>query len=154
MHGFTKFTVKDANFQMQCLPTTKAIKTLTRLTKIASGPIGNAVGALNAGSGSVMDKEINMEVIGEAVKCLGDRLEEQVVVDILNDLLSTVEIQTESGKFISVNLDLTFQGKIGLLFGVVTKALEVNYADFLGPILSAIKGLQVERVAGLQKSIS
>jgi hypothetical protein len=138
MKEFIPFEIDGTQYQMLYLPVSKSIKVLTRLTKIVSDPMGKAVSAVKMDSGdglTLLEREIDMALIGQAITALGDRLDESVVWNTILELLSTVEKSNESGGFSKINPELDFQGKPGHLMKVVTKSIHINYSDFLDQVL-------------------
>ena len=118
-----------------------SIKVLTRLTIIVSEPIGKAVSAIKTDGKdvtSLLEKDIDLESIGQAITALGDRLDESVIWNTIIELLSTVEKSNDSGGFSKVNIELDFQGKPGHLMGVITKVIHINYSDFLDQVLGGL----------------
>lgn len=142
MREFTAFEVDGIRYQMLPLPVQKSTVVLTRLAKIVFDPLGKAVSAIdmdNSGSSSLLDKNIDMSLVGKAIAAFGDRLEEAVVWNTIVELLSTVEKGNDQGGFSKINIEVDFLGQIGHLLKVVTKSINVNYHDFLVPILGGLE---------------
>ncbi len=156
MRQFIPFEVDDVHYQMLHLPVSKSIKVLTRLTKMVSEPIGKAVSAVQSGENttSILDQDIDMDLIGQAITALGDRLDESMVWNTMLELLSTVEKENDQGGFTKIAPEVDFQGKPGHLIKVVTNVITVNYADFLGPVQGVLEKVRSTAQAKHQKAQS
>ena len=159
MIPYQEFEVDDVKYQTLHMPTLKSLKILTRLQKILSEPVGKAISAFKIDNNQgqekkeneeneekkekgFFDQNIKMDFLGEAVTALGERLDEDVVVSTIKEILVSVEYKNESGKYAKVDFDFHFLGKIGRLYKVVWNVLKINYEDFLGPALTAFEKLK------------
>jgi hypothetical protein len=125
------------NYEFYQLGAVKSLKILTRILKIIGEPIG-----LITGEATVKDflkTELNSDILGKALKALTDKLDEELVVNTIKELLEPVLCD---GK--RIQFDLHFQGRIGHLLKVVKAALEVNYKDFFGVSQSLLEGLAIK----------
>jgi hypothetical protein len=119
------------------LPPKRSLKLMTRIIRIVGAPLGAAFnGIKNSGADiqAVMTSDIDLSVI---VAALCDRLEENEVEAIVDELLSQV-LHAGQGE-VSRKFDVLFAGRLPHLFKVLAQALKVEYGDFLAavPDLSA-----------------
>lgn len=155
MRQFISFEVDDTQYQMLHLPVSKSIKVLTRLTKMISEPVGKAVSAVQSGGeASFLDQGVDMNLIGQAITTLGDRLDEATVWNTILELLSTVEKANEQGGFTKVAPEVDFIGKPGHLIKVITQAVTINYSDFLGPVQGVLEKVRRSQQPAAQKAPS
>lgn len=109
----------------------KPRKSLTLLTKIVK-LLGPSIG--KAFSKEVKVKEIlNADInIGDAVIEFSSKLDDDRVQYIIDVLLTQVIHHGKGTLSNEVAYDELFSGRLKHLFKVVTKAMEVQYADFFG----------------------
>jgi hypothetical protein len=137
------FEVGGTQYEMLHLPVKDSLRILTRLTKILSEPFGKAVAALQSGEG--FDQEVDFDMIGDAITSLGDRLDEDLVLNTIMELLTRVKVQNEQGNgFVRLNPDTQFAGRTGDLLEVVAHVLNFNYRDFLDRALSGFGNLDIQ----------
>jgi hypothetical protein len=122
-------------FQM---PPKRSLKLMTRIIRIIGAPLGAALNGIKSGQvdiKSVMDADLDFAMI---VTALCDRLEENEVEAIVDELLSQV-LHSGRGE-VSKRFDALFAGRLPHLFKVLAQALKVEYGDFLAamPDLSAL----------------
>lgn len=120
------------------LPPKRSLKLMTRIIKIVGAPLGAALNGAKSGQvdlKAVMEADIDLSMI---VTALCDRLDENEVEAIVDELLSQV-IHVGGGE-VSKKFDAHFAGRLPHLFKVVGQALKVEYGDFLAavPDLSAL----------------
>jgi hypothetical protein len=111
----------------------KSIKLLTRLLKVVGEPLSLAVGAANGG-GSLFEKQLNPDMLGKAVACLVEHLEEDEVLDLIEEFTGKDNVLYKGMK---INFDSHYEGKLPHLFKVLTAALEVQYGNFFGEFIGA-----------------
>jgi len=138
MRNPVEATIDGEQYTFHQLPAKRSLKLLTRLMRIAGPTIGAALDGIKSGRmdiKAVMDAEIDFSSI---VTALCDRLDENEVEAIVDELLSQV-LHAGQGE-ISQKFDAHFAGRLPHLFKVLTKALKVEYGDFLAdmPDLSAV----------------
>lgn len=110
-----------------------ALRTLTKLSKIIGEPLTLAFTAMgvsdpeNKGK-SMFDRKIDGKMLGEAVKALTGRMDENEVLDLIEELCGEENCMCDGKKII---FDKHYEGKLGHLFKVIGTALEVQYGDFL-----------------------
>lgn len=142
-HGREEHTVSSVRFQFMPIPPEDSLKIMTRVLKVVGAPMGSAIGAFKGDEGEqhldIMDKKIDLAIIGDAVTALCTGLNEVEILTTIKLLLRYVRIEVpETGGFVNVNLNVHFQKKLGLLFGVVRKAMEVNFSDFLSVVTKQV----------------
>ena len=114
------------------LPPKRSLKLMTRIIKIVGAPLGAALNGTKSGQvdlKAVMEADIDLSLI---VTALCDRLDENEVEAIIDELLSQV-IHVGSGE-VSKKFDAHFAGRLPHLFKVVGQALKVEYGDFLAAV--------------------
>lgn len=119
-----------------------AVKILTRLLKVVGSPVGEALGR-STGSESLLDLELKGDVMGNIVKALTERLDEDMVLNTIEELLQPVMCK---GIKVGPQFETHFAGRISHLMKVVWAALEVNYSDFFGEGFG-LEGLRARVVA-------
>ena len=128
-----RVSIDNFDYKIKPLSTSKSLKVLSRLSKIFGGPIGEA---LKNGDG-LMDKDISdaLPIIGTAVHALAERLDEDIVLNTVKDLLEGVTI-VNGDKERPVNnvFEVHFEGNIFSLLKLVKSSLEVNYSDFFAGV--------------------
>lgn len=130
-----KKTIDGEQYTFYQMNPRKSLKLMTRILKLIGAPVGTAFGG-HEKTKSVFDQDINIGVI---VEKLCDRLDENEVEYIIDQLLSQV---TVAGKGeISKVFDEHFAGRLPHLFKVVFACLEVEYGDFLAGLSGLTKSL-------------
>lgn len=127
--------VEGRTYQVTQFSATKGIKMMTRLTKI----IGEPIGFMFSNEGADVDQMLPM-----AIRALSDKLDEDMVLDTVKQLLEGV--RNHEGE---LEFDQYFSGKMGLLFKILGKVLEVQYGDFFGGLIA--KGFVHKKVAARPK---
>ena len=98
-------------------------------------------------------EELLMTRIGKAFEALSERIDEDIVLDTIDELLSDVSyVSGDQYQNLAGSFELHFQGNIFHLFKVVKKVLEVNYSDFLSGltgVLGKAKALIPKGTTGL-----
>ena len=117
--------VEGRTYQVTQFSATKGIRMMTRLTKI----LGEPMGFLFASEKADADQMLPL-----AIRALADKLDEDVVLDTVKQLLEGV--RDSNGE---IQFETHFAGKMKLLFGLLAKVLEVQYGDFIGGLV--VKGL-------------
>lgn len=111
-------------YEMFQMSATKSIKVLTRIMKLIGEPIGLLSGGVETKK-SVLDLELNSDILGRALKAIAEKLDEDMILTTIKEILEPVQCD---GK--RILFETHFQGRIGHMFKVVKAALEVNYKDF------------------------
>ncbi len=129
--------IDSKTYEFQQFNTTQSLKMLSRLAKICGEPLALAIGAAS-GDGkqekSMLDRNLDPELLSRAVKALCERLDENVVVDIVKELTATYAMC--DGK--KILFDNHYEGDLRHLFQVLSAALEVQYGNFFGALLDVV----------------
>ena len=137
-----KTRVGENEYEFLTMNAEDAVKITLRLSKIFGVGAGKALGALETIPGGsengLLDKDINIDKLGDAVAILFDRVNEDEAVDTIKKLLSSVMCNGTSMDLNHVN----FQGKTLHLMVVVKKSMEVNFADFFDAASGIVGKLQ------------
>jgi len=120
----------------------KSLKMLRWLGKILSGTAGGAVKSLNGSSIEELSKltedDIKLDKVCNIIFDLFDKVEEDELIEKLNLLFSSVEVNSEQ-----LEVDhMMFQGETTLIFSVAKEALGVNFSGFFGETSSVFKKLK------------
>lgn len=122
-------TVDDKRYSVTQFSATKGTKILTRLTMLLGEPL----------SVFMADQEADAQkVLPVAISALCARLDEDVVVNTLKELMDGV--RDENGP---IQFDTHFAGRFGHMFKLLPKILEVQYGDFLGVLFVAAGSKQI-----------
>lgn len=113
---------------------------MTRLLKLAGGPLAKMFRSLPADK-SILDAEINMQLLGDAVEDLVSRLDEGEVVDLIRRLLACTRADNRE---VTPQFDTLFQGRFATLFKVLSLVIEANYQVPLSGWASAASAAAVE----------
>lgn len=129
--------VEGRTYQVTQFSATKSIKMMTRLTKILGEPMGFMFA----------DEKANAdEMLPLAIRALVSKLDEDLVIDTVKQLLEGV--RDSNGE---INFEVHFAAKMGLLFKVLGKVLEVQYGDFFGGLVANGFGRQLSPVTKAKK---
>ena len=131
-------SIKGREYQIYYMPPKKAIKILSRLLKIVGKGISGALSTANTETTTekFFDQEIN---IGGLVEGLIERLDENSVLSLIDELLVHVEIDNGEGNFRKINFEQDFHRKLADLFLVLKEVIVINYADFFGEASATAK---------------
>jgi hypothetical protein len=114
------------------LPPKRSLKLMTRIVRIIGPSLGAAMGSSTEGNleiNSLLNQHLDL---GAIVSALCDRLEENEVEAIVDELLSQV-LHAGQGE-VSRKFDVLFAGRLPHLFKVLAQALKVEYGDFLAAV--------------------
>lgn len=142
--GLIQRKVDKQVYEFQQFGTVHSLRILTRLTKMIGEPLTIAFSAMgignkeNQGKG-LLDRDMNGKLLGEAVKALMNRLDEDEVLDLIQELSAKDNVLCDGAKII---FNSHYEGKLKHLFKVVAAGLEVQYGDFLGEMFES-QGLKV-----------
>ena len=129
MREVVSVTIEGQTYKIKPLATTISLRIMSRLVKLVGGPIGEA---LKSGNG-FMDKELtdSLPIVGTVINAITERLDEEIVLNTIKELLSTVIIVNgDKEKPLSAIFEIHFEGRIFHLLKLVKEVLEVNYGDF------------------------
>jgi hypothetical protein len=130
-------TVDSETYEVTQFGASKGMKMLTRLTKI----LGEPMGMLFAEDNAEVDKALPL-----ALKALSDRLDEEMVLDTVKQLLTG--IRNHDGE---IQFETHFAGRLGHMFKLLSKVLEVQFGDFLGVL--GVKGSGIPKVGAARKTL-
>jgi len=143
------YAIDGKEYDFYFINPTKALKLLTRLIKIALGPVGGAFGGGSVSATSVLDTSISLDGLFAR---LAENLDEDVVTNTIKEIMFYVR-HKEGAEII---FDAEFEGQMWHLMKLVRQALEVNYGDFFDGIKAELGILRRKREAnsGLEKKTS
>lgn len=136
----------DGNTWMVSLfSATKGAKILAKIMRLLGGPFGKAIGGLSGGVG-LLDAKIDFSIFGDAIGDLANRLDEDEVVDLIKQLMSSVRCD---GKEVAPQFDLIFMGRYATMLKVAAYVIQENYKLPFFDYLDNLKGSQ-EKLASIQ----
>lgn len=142
--------IDDIKYEVWLLPVPEAQRIALKLAKKLGKLLGDAAGGLkmsdpDAGGAMTVDPGI----IGKAISGLTDSLDEAEFHEVSYKMLAYVFVETPQGssKFVKVQPDVQFQGKILHMMKVVGAAIEVNFSDF-SEGFGGVQGL-VQKLLGM-----
>jgi len=109
---------------VQQWPASFGVRIIARILRMIGGPVGSAIGAFK-GEGSVLDAAADMATLGKAVGELAERLDDENVLKLIKDILSSTRCDS---KEVLPQFDTLFMARYGTLGKVVLFAVEVNLA--------------------------
>jgi hypothetical protein len=118
--------VDGEEFKIHIFAPSRALKVLARLTKLIGVPMMAMAGK---------DRDSALDAAPAAMKALVDRLDEDNVVSLVAELLTSVSHQNKQ-----VNMDLDFAGRLGTMTKLIKEVIEAQYTDFF----EAVSGLMGE----------
>lgn len=125
----TEVMIDGEQYTFCQLPPKRSLKLMTRIIRIIGGPLGAALNGVRSGKAdfnSILDADMDFSMI---VTALCDRLDENEVEAIVDELLTQV-LHSGTGE-VSKKFDAHFAGRLPHLFKVLAQALKVEYGDFL-----------------------
>ncbi len=136
-------TIDGLEYSFHQMPPKQSMRLLVRIFKVLGAPAGAAVSGTAGDTESILDKDLDLSRVMGA---LCDRLDEDVVESIIDDLLSQA-ICKGHGE-VSRQFDVLFGGRLPHLFKVVAAALKAEYSDFFdawsgvaGGLAAKLKGM-------------
>jgi hypothetical protein len=130
-------TIGDVQYTVTPMSPIAASKLLTRLIKIVGEPMGKLASLKKQeGAKSLLDSELDGNLIGDALSALSDKLDENEMEAILKRILSPeyVTFSTDGvdfKKLTSVDGHFSEFGGMAGMFKLARFVLETNYSDFL-----------------------
>ena len=146
--------INGDNYEFYQLPIGESIRILLVLLKVMGYSIGKTIGSLKSGGDSLTDTDISFPALGDALASFTERLNEKELKDVIDTILKYTHIESEDGKFIKIQKDIHFSGKLQDLFIVVYHGLDVNFSDFVETIkkkVQPLKGLIAKKMVDLKK---
>jgi hypothetical protein len=125
--------------------TSQQLTILVRLAKIVMPSVGGLMG----GAGSfknLLDSESSTADFSKAVTILAEKMDETETLKTMNELINGTYVQKGTG--MPVDFEKDFSGRLGHLFELTAKVLEVNYGDFFGAMKGVFKSMKVPEKAG------
>jgi hypothetical protein len=102
---------------------TKGLVLLTRLAKVVGKPLGIlALGKL--------DEKVTPELIGGIIESIASQIDENGVVGLVQDIISTTDYMQDDGKHRPLVFNTDFAGAYGHLFRLIKEVLAFQYGDF------------------------
>jgi hypothetical protein len=117
-------------FKINIFAPSRSLKLLARITKLIGEPLMMMAG----GKG---DRSLAAELLPKAMRALTERMDEQQILNIIQELLASVTYQNKQ-----ITLDIDFHGRLGLLTKVLKEVVEAQYVDFF----EAVAGMMGEEV--------
>ncbi len=118
-------SVDGESYMVHAFPATKALKILTRLTKLVGEPLSVFGGGIDGKA---------EELIPKAVRALAERLDENDVELLVKDILRSV---SHGGVSVADKFETHFQLKFGHLFKLLASVLKFQYGDFFSVLAAS-----------------
>lgn len=116
--------INKVNYSVTQFPARTGLRIKTKLLKLLAPSVLSLVGS----SENVLDTKLDSAVLGKAVQALSERLDEDVVLNLISELLLSTK---RDGKDITEGVfNLAYAGNYGELFKALLFVLEVNYGAF------------------------
>ena len=126
--GSKTVVVDSTTYMITHWSASKGLKIMARLTKL----LGESVMHLTGGSkANLTEEEKKSQVensLALAVRALCDKLDEEVVLQTVKEILETT---CEGPTSAQADFEIRFSGRMGHLFSVMVETLKFQYADFL-----------------------
>ena len=104
----------------------KSTKTLIRIAKMVGKPITLAMSSA-VGSGSILERKIDLSLLSQAVEALTQNLDEDASLKLIEELIGGDAVLCDGKK---IDFDTHYQGRLEHMFAVLNAALEVQYGNF------------------------
>ena len=127
--------IDGTSYEISQFGSSQSLKILIRIAKTIGEPLGKLFANVDPDGGSVMDQKVSDKIIGQVIGGLTEKLDEDQTVDTIKELCSCVLV---NGQKLGPMFETHFRGKIGHLFKLLKKVLEVQYDDFLGELLGIV----------------
>jgi len=120
-----KKVIDNDSVECTIFPGLHGLRLKGRLLKIVGPAVGKAFSGIKTGTGkSVMDTDINLEVVGQAIEGLTESLDNENTINLILDLLTQTRINGESITKNTINLK--FAGEYSKLYKVLLFVIEAN----------------------------
>lgn len=123
-------------YEFEQMATKPSLKLLIRISKIVGKPLVTIAGSVLGGD-KLLDTELKPGMLAAAAESLFNGMDAEEVIQIIETLTATTVLC--DGK--KVDFNLHYEGRLEVLFKVLSTALEVQYGNFFGAIL-AINGVK------------
>lgn len=137
-------------YRFSPMPAREALALLADLTRLggpAFGRLPQLIVALNSGdeNQTAMADVAALQMIADMLRTV----ETHVIIDLLDRILSSVDVHTPSGDWRKFDFDGDLIGKLRLVIPIVNQAVMVQYGDFFPA--SGANGILAILKASLQK---
>ena len=140
--------IGDKRFKVTQLPAKESRQVFMKLVRVLSPIIGAFVGGIEGGAkvnkGSVLDANVPMSAVGNAINQLAYVLSDEDLEFFINKFAPTTEFELPNGNFVYLHKSgadpdrrndtndlIAFGGDLFMQFEWLYFALEVNYSSFL-----------------------
>lgn len=126
-------------------PGRRALRLKSRLVKLLAPSIGTIIQQKVEKGKNLLDQEVDMTKIGEAVIALADKLDPDDFENLILEILVSTRVD---GKEINeAAFDDLFAGEMSLMYKVVFFALQTNFGDFF--VSGGIGNLLAQQAQGM-----
>lgn len=132
--------VDGIEYQFQKFGTKKSLRILIRLTKFLGKPAAALIGAFK-GEGSLVDRELDGDIIATAVSQLVDNMNEDDVLDLVEEITGRDNLLADGKKIV---WESHYAGRLDHLFKVLYAGLEVQYGNFIAAIAGPLEAKKVK----------
>ncbi len=146
--GLAEREIDGKNYAFQKFGAEKATVILIKLTKMVGKPIAMAIAAIK-GDGKLLDRDMNLDILGEAVQALTGALDEKEAMSLIKDLTANGNVLCDGVKVSS--FDKHYEGQLDHMFKVLAAALEVQYGNFYSAIAARVPTRRVEAAPTTQE---
>lgn len=108
----------------------RSLRLKSRLIKLLAPSVGTAIQQKVKKGVKLLDQNIDLGKVGEAIMQLHD-LDENAYEDLILEIL--VSTRFDGRELDAATFDDVFAGELSLMYHVVVFVLKVNYGDFFGP---------------------
>ena len=132
MRNPVEVMINNEQYTFCQMPPKRSLRLMTKIIRIVGAPLGAALNGIKADQvdiAALLEADLDFSMI---VTALCDRLDENEVEAIVDELLSQV-LHAGQGE-VSKQFDVIFAGRLPHLFKVVGQALKVEYGDFLADV--------------------
>lgn len=142
-------TIDGIVFVVTQLPAIKALHVFHRLGKVVSPSLAKASAALQPGAAL---EKVNLADLGGALESFFSSCTPADLDYFVKELLYAT---TADGAPLLQVLDVKLQGKVLTLLKLLVFAVEVNYADFFGPVRGLVARAQaITNTSSISKAVS
>lgn len=127
------FAIGGETYTITLFSPTRAVKLATKLSKLVLEPLSVMAGA--SGNKNNPDQNKVVELLPQAIRSLTQRLDEDEVLDLIRELMTSVSKNKKQIQF-----DLEFTGRLGDMVKLVYKIIEVQFEDFIIALGEMLQG--------------
>lgn len=123
--------IEGREYSVTQFPARRGFALKARLAKLLGPAVAELFSAVKGGDAeSLMSADIDMAIVGGAIRRLLEGVDESNMLELVLSLLSMTRVD---GKEITEQVfDMEFAGKFSELYKVLAFVVEVNYGDFFG----------------------